>query len=254
MLLHLSCISTAHMIRRRHVHEEGHLRPMRKCPPHALIRRGMEFWGPGSSREVRAAEIELHFHGTRDPAWARKRRQPPLGSANALANAQVSSPHANSVGDGILGAWKYPRGASSRARVAFPRYADPAWARKRRQPPLGSASALAHAQVPSLRANSAGDGILGAWKCPRGASSRARVAFPRHTIRRGHAKIPTKPYLEVPRLYLLFTERQGKDRRSQLPEGTKIHSGALGKSTTKHRPRSSHPDGRKLDFMEMAIF
>ena len=38
---------------------------MRKCPPHALIRRGMAFWGPGSTREVQAAGPELHFHGTR---------------------------------------------------------------------------------------------------------------------------------------------------------------------------------------------
>ena len=46
----------------------------------------------------------------------------------------------------------------------------------------------------------------------------------------------------------LFAGWQGKCRRSQLPEGTKIHRGALGKTTTKHRPRSSHPDAPKTRF------
>ena len=34
---------------------------MRKCPPRALIRRGMAFGGPGSTREVQAAGLELLF-------------------------------------------------------------------------------------------------------------------------------------------------------------------------------------------------
>ena len=46
----------------------------------------------------------------------------------------------------------------------------------------------------------------------------------------------------------LFAGWQGKCRRSQLTEGTKIHRGGLGKTTTKHRPRSSHPDAPKTRF------
>ena len=77
----------------------------------------------GSSGQTMAQTRHFHTHGTRNLPWACTRRGPPLGSANALAKTQQApSPRANPPGASIPGAWKCPRGASSRARVAFPRH------------------------------------------------------------------------------------------------------------------------------------
>ena len=77
---------TAHVICRGHVHEEGSrwdppmpLQRHYKCPPRALIRRGLVFPGPGSAREVQAAGLELHFH-VRHTRYARAHLRPSLTS------------------------------------------------------------------------------------------------------------------------------------------------------------------------------
>ena len=71
-------------------------------------RRGLALPGPGSAREVQAAGLELHFHGTNDMAHAqaRTRREPQLESAFLPAKTQVPSPRATPREISIFEAWK----------------------------------------------------------------------------------------------------------------------------------------------------
>ena len=88
----------------------GHLDPpmplqLRTCLPRALARRVGGFaGGAGSARPVRAEGPWSQFKRTRTSTWPCRRRVRPPGSADALANAHVSSTRASSMGGEFVGA------------------------------------------------------------------------------------------------------------------------------------------------------